>query len=293
MLKSMTGFGRGSIPTKKGKLVAEVQSVNRKFLETSILMPREFFSFEIELKKFLAKNLARGQITLRLNLVADSTDITSCIPDVTILKTLKSKWTEIAKDLCFEEDEIDLNFLIKQYFCLPQISSAKDQEYYLKKIITCVQEAIDNLQNMKAQEGLALSEDIKKRLLILSDDMKKIKKLSPNVVKKLKEKLLEKLEEYLEKNKEDERLVKEIAIFAEKVDISEEITRFQSHIKQFNNIIDDSEAAVGRKMDFLIQEMMREINTIGSKSSDQDISLLVVNIKSEIEKIREQVQNIE
>jgi len=192
--------------------------------------------------------------------------------------------------------EIDLAFLMQHLPVQQKLEIARDED--MPALHRCVDEALQGLLKMKKTEGKALAADIEKRLKELARMIDAIEELSPDASKKMRQKLFEKMEEVLQlqigKGTEiEERLLREVAIFAERVDISEEITRFRSHLAQFHDLLVSKAGTTGRKMDFLIQEMGREVNTIGSKSSESKISHLVVDMKSELEKMREQIQNIE
>ncbi len=289
MLRSMTGFGRSSVALKRGSFVLELQSVNRKYLESVIFLPKEISSFEIELKKSISKKISRGQITLRISFFPSQEGIEEFLPNIEYLESLKKGWEKIARKLKIESN-IDLNFLVGQ------LKYTKEEnpniEFEKESLLKSLDKALLELIAMKDREGKALYQDIKKRLKLIESMLLKIEKMGKAAFKKYEMKLREKLLEFLKEQMPEERIIRETAIYAEKVDIAEEITRLKSHIKQFNFLM-EKEEIVGRKLDFLLQEMMREANTIASKSCDKDVSQEIVDIKSELEKIREQVQNIE
>ena len=293
MLRSMTGYGKASLTNKKGCYEVEVQSINRKFLESAIFLPKEFISFEIEIKRAISKKIFRGQVTFRLNFYPSEDGFQELLPSIKILKSLKMGWEEIAKKLKLEKKKVDLYFLMQQLKFMPRMEMPKDLTLEKKIVFKCLDKALVELISMKKKEGKALSVDIDKRLNQILNILPKIKKKSKDATRNFAEKLKERLSSFLsEELKTDERILREIAIYAEKLDITEEMIRLKSHIEQFNILLKDHDI-VGRKMDFLLQEMLREANTIASKSSDKDISKYIVDIKSELEKIREQVQNIE
>ena len=234
----------------------------------------------------MGESIFRGQISLRISLCIDK--IAPLLPELSLLKELKEEWEKYAKALAIDPKSIDLPFLIQH---LPQQGKDLAQDQHRIILIQEVERAIQDLLKMKQKEGKALIEDILLRLDLLIKCIEKIERFSPDSVKKMKQKLLEKIEEV--STVQDERILKEVALFAEKVDITEELTRFRSHIDQFHQLIQSKEILMGRKMDFLIQEMVREVNTIASKSMDIHISHQVIEMKSELEKIREQSQNSE
>lgn len=290
MLTSMTGFGRAVLEAKLGKLTVEIQSINRKYLEVFVSLPKEFGRFESEIRKWVGEKISRGQVSVRIFLSPSAEGLTASLPDVKMLKELKKHWEKIAKALNTDPQEITLPFLIQNLPTQPrqELSSEAD----LAPLKSCVSKALDGLLKMKETEGKALASDLQDRLKILEKHLKAIEKHAPDATKKMRQKLAEKLQEVFEPGVEmDERLLREVALFAEKVDVTEEITRFHSHISQFKGVL--KEGGAGRKMDFLIQEMGREINTIGSKSLESSISRLVIDVKSELEKMREQIQNLE
>ncbi len=288
MLRSMTGFGRAVLDASLGRFTVEIQSVNRKYLEIFVSAPKEFGQFEHEVRKWVLEAVSRGQISVRIYFDPSTGAIRELLPDTKMLKELKKEWERVAKEAGIDPQDVDLPFLM-QYLPV-QSKAVKDED--LKELNRCIQEAISSLMDMKLAEGKALSADLATRIKELERMIGDVKKHAPDATQKMKAKLFEKMEEMLKLGPEvEERLLREVALFAEKVDISEEITRFRSHIEQFKKLL--KEEIVGRKMDFLLQEMGREINTIGSKSMDARISYTVVSVKSELEKIREQVQNIE
>ena len=288
----MTGFGRAVCDANIGRLVVEIQSVNRKYLEVFVSLPKEFSRFENEVRKWVGLNLSRGQVSVRIHFLPNTQAIEQTLPDVETLRALKKGWEKIAKEVGVSSTSIDLSFLVNRMPSFSKLDSAQDED--LPSLKSCVEEALKSLTKMKKIEGKALVQDIGSRLKELARMIEEIQKLSPEAVKRLRQKLKERMEEAFKPGAEvDDRLLRELALFAEKVDVSEELTRFHSHLAQFNELINEKEEAIGRKMDFLVQEMGREINTIASKSSEPGISRLVVDMKSELEKIREQIQNIE
>ncbi|PIS02726.1 MAG: YicC family protein [Chlamydiae bacterium CG10_big_fil_rev_8_21_14_0_10_42_34] len=290
MLCSMTGFGRAVCDAPLGKLTVEIQSVNRKYLEVSVSSPKEFSRFELDVRKWVGTFVQRGQVFVRISLIPNEAALQTQLPDPKVIKELKKGWEKIAKSIGTDPKEISLSFIM-QYLGLsskPDSVGEKDKASLEK----CVVEALKGLSKMKQMEGKALAADLSTRLKLLEQRIGEIEKLAPDATQKMRTKLLDKMAELLNKDVEtDERLIKEIALFAERVDISEEIVRFRSHIVQFKELLKGT--VVGRKMDFLIQELGRETNTIGSKSMEAKISHLVVDMKSELEKMREQVQNLE
>ena len=294
MLVSMTGFGRSVCEAPFGRLVAEIQSVNRKYLEIFISLPKEFNRFDPEIRKWVSESISRGQVSVRLFLTPSEEVLNQLMPDPALLKRLKKAWVKLARVCKTSEKEISLSFLLQHLPPLSQGELEGQEEEQLAALKECIQEALQGVVAMKRREGQSLAIDIGQRLIELERMLRSIEKLAPDSVAKQRQKLQERIREVLEPGAElDERILREVAFFAEKVDIAEEITRFHSHIGQFREILQSKNGPVGRKLDFLVQEIGREINTIGSKSADAAISRLIVEGKSELEKVREQIQNIE
>jgi uncharacterized protein (TIGR00255 family) len=292
MIKSMTGFGSTNISTKSGKITIEINSTNRKFLEISTNLPREFSSFEIDIKKQISKIVFRGHVVINISLYPNLDDENSLLPNIEYLKKLKQAWVKTALEIDVDPKSIDIPFLAKiskNTSLLPTNS-----EHDLDELLKGIGEALLNLMKMKVLEGKNIEKDVLKRLNLIEDNVSSIKDLSSDAPQKHKEKLKAKLEEHFANMTDnDDRILREIALIAEKLDIAEEILRLYSHIEQFKKALKLEEKTIGRKLDFLIQEMMREINTISAKSSNEKISIHVIDIKSELEKIREQIQNVE
>lgn len=283
----MTGFGRGVVDAPFGRLIIEIQSVNRKHFEVSLHLPKELFRFENEMRKWIAVKVFRGHLSLRLQFIPSYEAIG--LPDATLLKRVKTGWEELSAALGFDPKEVNLPFIMT---VIPQ-GEKKDFFEDDAPLRKCVEDAMEALLVMKEKEGAALVEDILQRSIEIKKRVASIEKHSSDAVGKMREKLTEKMNALFTPDQSiEDRLLKEIALFAEKIDISEELIRLESHFEQLESCLKD-EGAVGRKMEFVLQEISREVNTIGSKSLDAKIAYLIVETKSEIEKIREQVQNVE
>lgn len=286
----MTGFGRAVAEAPFGKLVAEIQSVNRKHLEVFVTLPKEFSRFENEVRKLVGSQVARGLVTVKICLALSLEQ--GFLPDAKMLRALKKRWEKLAVSLGYKKGCVDLPFLMQQMSSLPVTASADEKDF--EPLKQCFAKALKALVEMKRKEGKALVKDIQERLRLMERGIDALEALAPDVVLKQRQRLKERIEEVLMPHAQlDERLLRETALFAERVDISEEIIRFRSHLSQYQDVLQGKVEGTGRKMDFLVQEMAREINTIGSKSMDAKISHLVVEVKSELEKVREQIQNIE
>jgi len=289
----MTAYGRASRSTPQGQWVLEIHSVNRKMLDINTNIPKEFLSYDIEIRKWIAEQIQRGLITVRLTFHKEEAFVT---PLVDQFKQFKHDWEKLAAELGYDPKQaVTLSFLSEQW----QLSEASPwmQKFPdLKELIhVLVEETLKELLSMKIKEGEILLQDIKERLHFIEQDLKKISGRSAQATEHYREKLKSRLQEISQNQTEcDERILREVAIFAEKIDITEELIRLDSHLSQFNIFLEaKEEKSIGRTLDFLTQEMNREVNTLASKSADSEISHLTVKIKSEIEKIREQIQNIE
>lgn len=293
-MRSMTGFGRAEVQTSLGRLILELQSVNRKYLETLVFLPKDLTTFEVDVKKILSKEIFRGQVIARFTLLADGKSSMGVLPDVSFLKRLKTGWRKIAQELHFDPKEIDLYFLANQAKLTSIPLEIKDMKKLEKPIFDCTKKALKELQKMKGEEAKTLLKDILMRMQNIEGSLKRIEKDAPEALNRYRKRLLEKIEGLVQNPIENqERIDREVVIFADKLDITEEIIRFRSHLTQFRSLLKIKTQSVGKKMDFLGQEMMRETNTIAAKSQDSSVSKEVVEIKSELERIREQVQNIE
>jgi uncharacterized protein (TIGR00255 family) len=284
MIRSMTAYGSAKRVTPSGKWAIEVHSVNRKGLDLNLFLPRELLSFDPEVRKILAQEIQRGLVTLRVNFEPEQIQ-----GPLLSLKAIKEKWDKIARELGFRSsDAIDLRFLIERMKEEVVIGDGKE---FKVDLFTSISEALKKFIEMREKEGSALRKDFILRLKTIRTQLKKIEKKAPLLQEKYQKKLKARITEVASLDKD--RLLREVMIYAERVDVTEEITRLYSHMTQFEDLLRAKEKSVGRTLDFLTQEMGREINTLTAKAGDSEISKLAIGIKSEIEKIREQVQNIE
>jgi uncharacterized protein (TIGR00255 family) len=295
MIKSMTAFGRSCQNTPLGRLVVEVQSLNRKMLDIHLVLPKEFARFEIEIRKWIGDIICRGQVSVRIHLKSDD-PLFMQLPQ---LKELKSTWERVAIDLGYDPiSTVTLSFLVQQLPFLTQIEDESKETQMKDLLKNGIEIALKELMGMKEREGKALAFDVEARLKTLSEQLNQIEDRSQVALEKYRQRLNEKMQEFYKTSGEtDDRMlrevVREIASFSEKLDVSEEETRLHSHIEQFQHLLNTSEKSIGKTLDFLTQELNREVNTLASKSADAELSLLTVAMKGEIEKIREQIQNIE
>ena len=293
MVISMTGFGRGEFKNEVQNFKVEIKAVNHKYNDITVKMPRHIGYLEESIKKIIKKEISRGKVDVYVNLEYINESSIEIKVDIPLAKSYKVALEGLAKELDLEGD-IRLNNILG----ISDIVKTERKELDEDMTWDCLNEALKialiDIMSMKKAEGEALKDDMVKRLEIIENIVMDIEKRSPLVVLEYKEKLSERIKQLLDKdsNLDEERIASEVVFFADKSNIDEEIVRLKSHINQFINILGDKDP-IGRKLDFLIQEMNREINTIGSKANDVLISQNVVEVKSEIEKIREQIQNVE
>ena len=294
MIKSMTGFGRGEHSDGKRSITVEIKSVNHRYGDINVKMPRRYSFAEEQIKSTVKKYISRGKVDVSIS-VENLTE-----GDVTVkLNTMVAgQYVENLKEL---KETFDLNGDVTLQFLstLPDVMKAvpdvEDEEEICAAILVPVAEAASNLDKMRQVEGEKLAEDLLMRGELIQDLVKKIEARSPQVTVAYTEKLKERITDLIGNSitVPEDRILLEAAIFADKCSITEELVRLNSHMIQLRNIINNSDKPAGKKLDFLVQEMNREANTIGSKANDIEITNLMLEIKAEIEKIREQVQNIE
>lgn len=293
MIISMTGFGRGEASGEGIVATVEIRSVNNRFLEVSTRMPKEFSSRENDVREILRKTLSRGKVSVNINVSRTGTDDVSFRVDDKLAAQYKEALNEIRKSAKIKET-VNLSHLL--VFRDELISRGEDEdreEQNWNVISEAVRNAARNLHDMRNNEGRELAKDLRNRVNSIDGMVGQIEKLSKEQVPEERKRLRERIARLFENDEIDEqRLEMEIVILADKLDVTEECVRYRSHSKFFVEVLKDKEPA-GRRMNFLLQEIHREINTIGSKSNDSRIAHLVVKAKEELEKIREQVQNIE
>lgn len=292
-LKSMTGYGRALIAEKGVQIVVEILSVNRKHLDINVNISRYLVRFDPEIRKILAAAIARGHVTVRITATFVEMSPLKINPNLALVKQLHKGWKEIAQAVGKGDQDIPLILFEKEgdLFNYEETAEMAELAPLIKK---GVQEALKPFLAMRIEEGKILQHDIAQRIKYLASALDEIESQSEHSTTKYREKLITRLKELLPNlDTSDERLLKEFALIAEKADVAEEITRFRSHLKQFEEILQKDSESPGKTADFLLQELGREINTIGSKAADILIAKKVVEIKSELERIREQVQNVE
>lgn len=293
MIKSMTSFGRAQGEEGKGYLFSiEMKSVNNRYLDLNIRMPKFMISLEEEIRKMINTRLNRGKVDVFINY--KSYDKASAMPklNLEVAKGYYNCLNELQKEFNIEND-----ITVSKLANFPEVLTLEEKEEnldeVLKEIKPLIETSLDKMLDMRIREGEKLKEDILIKLDAIEEKVKIIENFAEDLPKTYKQKLEERLSELTKGlNVDEERIAVEVAIFADKVAIDEEVIRLKSHIGQMRKTL-NLEEPVGRKLDFIVQEMNRETNTIGSKANDINITNIVIDIKNLIEKIREQVQNIE
>jgi len=291
-MKSMTGFGSATIYTQDGaEIYIEIASYNKKQLDIRISLPHELIAFETRLRKQISEKISRGSINIKIETSLQTEKNNSPFEiDQKLAATYIKNAKKIQKKLKIN-GEIKINDLLN----LPGIIKESTNNTYISEnsLLQAMDKALDNIINMRENEGKELKKDIADRLKTLKKLIQQIKPLTETIPAIQKERLINNLKNAnLKITDDDERIMKEIVIFTDRSDVSEEITRIESHFIQFDLLISKNEP-IGRTMEFMIQELQREINTLGTKAAHTKISPLIVNFKTELEKIREQIQNVE
>jgi len=291
-MNSMTGYGRGEAARGGAKFTVEISTVNRKQAELSLYLPRELDALESRARDEINAKVSRGRIAARVQWTAKSGDRAQVEIDRNLAKEYAKEYRKLATDLKLG-GEVSLDTILRAPGVLQTSEEELDVESLWTPLRTAVRAALKELLAMRAREGANLKKDLQKRIDALQKSVKAVKRQAPKTVRRHREALLDRLNQSgLDLKLDDERVLKEVALFADRIDITEELTRLESHFGQFADYA-KSKGPVGRTLDFLSQEMNREVNTIGSKANDPVISRLVVAMKSELEKFREQVQNVE
>ena len=291
-MKSMTGFGSSSLELEDCSIDIEIKSVNNRYLDFNFSMP-SFLNFMLEDMKSLIKNkLKRGRVEVYIKIKKYQLSVDSVDINYELAQKIKEKLDSLNQKLDMRSD-ISVRDLVKYDDVMTFTYKDLDNEFLHDNILKVLDEAVNKIYSMRSIEGDNLREDLSTNLSKIEDQISKISSLTENSVKEYRENLFNKISELLDEEKIDkDRMYLEVALMADKADINEELKRFDSHIVQFKSTMDMKDC-IGRKLDFIIQEMNREINTISSKSNDESISVCVIEVKSLIEKLREQVQNIE
>lgn len=292
MIKSMTGFGQGEASNQEWSVKVEMKSVNHRYLDLWLRIPKQYSLLEEPIRMLIQEEMSRGRVEVSVNIEEFGDRQRNVRINKPLLNGYLAALETIQQELGIKES-IKLDHILQLPDLLeleePDVNWDSLQETVLKAVRT----ALDELEAMRRNEGYQLSQDILMKISLIERHVDRISEIAPAVVQDYRERLKERLGDLLDGTTiTEERFVGEVALFADKCSIDEELVRLRSHIQQFRQSI-EKESPVGRKLDFLLQEMNREINTIGSKGNNVGIAGLVVDVKSELEKIREQVQNIE
>lgn len=289
----MTGFGRSYLQVAGVQLTVEILAVNRKHLDINLVMPRHLNRFDPVIRKQLGEVVLRGHVTVRISAVFTEEAPLAVQANLAMARQYYKGWCEIADSLGQDSRGVSLSLLEKETD-LFVYKETEGMEHFSELLLKGVREALKPFMAMRETEGALLKADITSRLEQSRNFLADIEKIAPASIEKYRNKLIERIKTLLPlTGSDDERVLKEITLFAEKVDITEEIVRFYSHVDQFREMLSRGPATAGKTAEFLVQELGREINTIGSKCVDIEITKLVVRAKTELERIREQIQNIE
>lgn len=296
MVKSMTGYGRGEYTDGKKSITVEIKAVNHRYCDVYVKMPRRYSFAEERIKGEVRDALKRGKIEVLVSV----DNFGESENDIRLNEDVAEKYYRALKSLeekfGFTEGKgVSLGMLAGMPDVIKAVPAVEDEDEMLHALLVPTEIALQNIINMRATEGERLAKDILMRADLIEEIKDKIKERAPEISKEYADKFRDRVNEILDGKIEipEERVMVEAAVFADKANITEELVRLESHIQQLRDFFDSEEETVGKKMDFLIQEMNREANTIGSKSNDTEITAWMLDLKAEIEKIREQVQNIE
>lgn len=292
MIRSMTGYGKASLSVEGREYQVEIKSVNHRYLDINIKMPRTLGYLEETIKKQISEKIKRGKIDVFITFENNSQEG----KDIKINKELAKIYINQLKELA-QEENISSNIEVIDIAKFPDILTIKieqEDEKIKNEILQVTKDATDKIIEMKNVEGQKIAQDLLTRIEKIENKIEEISKKSTGLIEEYVVKLEKRIKEILKTEEIDKsRLAQEVVIYADKCSVEEEITRLKSHIYQFKNLIADNNGTIGKKLDFIIQEMNRETNTIGSKANNLEITNGVIDIKTELEDIREQTQNIE
>lgn len=291
-MRSMTGFGRERAVIGGKEYSVEIKSVNSRYCELSVKVPRNYTYLEEKLKALVKSRLSRGKAEVWLSVAEIEGRETSVTVNLPVVKNYLEEMRRCCGELNLMDD-LKLSDIFRMTDAFTVVRSEADEETIWSNVQAVANKALDNFTSMREKEGEKLKADMLSKIDSIETMINQVEVLSPETVEAYRSRLYNKLKEILEEKQiEEQRILTEAAIFADKVAVDEETVRLHSHFKQFREMTEASEP-IGRKLDFLVQELNRETNTIGSKAQDLRITKIVIEVKSEIEKIREQIQNIE
>ena len=291
MIKSMTGFGLGRFENSGREYTVEIKAINHRYNDISIKMPRYLNSLEDKVRSYISQNISRGKLDVFISLVNMSNEGRNIKVDRGLAEIYIREMKALINEYGIGDDITATSLMRMPDMVI--IDNEAEEELYLKELMVAIEMAVNNLKTAREQEGKRLADDIKARLEKVSKYVLEVEQRSSSLLEEYKVKLINRVNELNANDIMDEnRLGQEIVLFADKSSICEEVTRLKSHIKSLENML-NADGPIGKKLDFLLQEMNRETNTIGSKANCLDITNAVVEMKNEIENIREQIQNIE
>ena len=293
MIRSMTGYGRATGTFDGMNITLEIKSVNHRYFEFSSRVPRNYGFLDEKLKSFFQGKIARGKVECYLQIDTAGQQETVVKLNRSLAQGYINAYNELSEAFGIEND-IKVSDMARVGDIFSVSKESEDEEQICSDVLSVAEQALERFMDMRTAEGEKLRDDISSRLDFILEKVSFIEQRSPQTVREYNDKLLARMREVLaDVHLDEQRLLTEAAIYADKIAVAEETVRLRSHIDQFRKFFDENGGAIGRKMDFLVQEINREINTIGSKAQDIEIARCVVDVKAEIEKIREQVQNIE
>lgn len=293
MLKSMTGYGRAKLEDENREIAVEVKSVNHRYLDLNIKVPRLYAYLEDMVKKTTQSVLVRGKVDIYVSIKEKEGRDVSISPNMPVVEGYMKAAEAISQRFGMLMSGLTLADIMKLPDAVSADKEEADAEVISAQVNNTLKQALDEYENMRSVEGERLCADILERGRLIGGYVDFVEKRSPESVDEYRDRIAQRMTEILEDtDATQQRILAEAALFADKVSVTEEIVRLRSHLKQLDSMV-RGKAAVGRKLDFLVQELNREANTIGSKANDYDIAKTVVEIKAEIEKIREQIQNLE
>ncbi len=291
MIKSMTGYGKANLEKNEREYQVEIKSVNHRYLDISVKMPRVLSYLEEAVKKEIASKVKRGKIDVFITFQNNSTEGKAIKINTEIAKIYIDELKKLAN-----QENILANIEVTEISKFPDVLSIQnnqEDETIKNELLETVKEATKNLVQMRQVEGQKMAEDLMQRIQAIQEKVKEISALSTGLIEEYVVKLESRIKEILKNQEVDPtRLAQEVVIYADKCSVEEEVTRLKSHIAQFEKLL-NAEEAIGKKLDFIIQEMNRETNTIGSKANNLEITNDVIDVKTELENVREQIQNIE
>ncbi len=291
-MRSMTGYGRASLEKENRNYQIEMKSVNHKYSDITIKLPKTLTYLEDKMKKQIGASISRGKVDVFVSFENNSGEGKDIIVNHEMVKKYMDAFYTLA-----EENQLALSIPVTEVIKLPEVLSVQTietkEDVIEQEVMACLQEAIQHFVEMREVEGNKIKEDLLDRVEQVEKEILKFSEYSAGLVEEYVVKLRQRVKDMLQSDKiEESRIAQEAVIFADRTSIEEEVTRLKSHVMQMKNLLEEKKP-VGKKMDFLIQEMNREVNTIGSKSANLDITNLVIDLKTMLEDIREQIQNIE